>query len=375
MEEAGDADLSLAPHLAYSVLPRIAASKRFDHHVGMTEGQPRLHNRPPTAKDPGPAAPVASECKSVIRVGPAGWSYPDWFGYVYPTPKRKGFHEAAYLAQFFDTIEINTSFYSPVRPEHAAQWIDRVASNPRFVFTAKLLKRFTHDAVPGASALGANFSLAADEKLVRAGFDVLRDAGKLHAVLFQFPFSFHRTVDTARYLQGLLKRFADYPLVVEVRHASWQTPETLALLAEHRTGFCNIDQPIIGKSVVPSAKATAAVGYIRLHGRRYDTWFSDDETIPAHERYNYLYSCEELKPWAKRIETVAEQSPEVFVITNNHFNGKAAVSALQLMNLLTGKKVQVPEPLREKYPELNSIASAPPIAPSLFPCPPGPAEG
>jgi uncharacterized protein YecE (DUF72 family) len=309
---------------------------------------------------------------SVIRVGPAGWSYPDWFGYVYPTPKRKNFHEAAYLAQFFDTIEINTSFYSPIRPEHAAQWLDRVAANPRFVFTAKLLKKFTHDLIPGAPALGAKSSLAEDEKLVRAGFDVLSEADKLHAVLLQFPFSFHRDAGTARYLEDLLKRFGDYPLVVEVRHASWQIPDTFELLARYKAGFCNIDQPIIGKSIVPSAAATSPIGYVRLHGRRYDTWFSDDEAVPSHERYNYLYSVEELKPWAQRIEKVAQQSPEVFVITNNHFNGKAAVSALQLIHLLKGGKVKVPETLREKYPELDSIADAPPQAPSLFPLGPEP---
>jgi len=363
-EKAGDADLLLAPHPNYSLLPRIAPSKRFDDHVAMTESH--AHNPPSTTLASGQVPHSVSKAKSIIRVGPAGWSYPDWFGYVYPTPRRKGFHEASYLAQYFDTIEINTSFYSPIRPEHAAQWIERVASNPRFVFTAKLLKKFTHDLIPGALALGAKSSVAGDEKLVRAGFDVLCKAGKLHAVLLQFPFSFHRDPDTARYLEDLLKRFADYPLVVEVRHASWQIPETFELLAEHRVGFCNIDQPLIGKSVVPSAKATSAVGYIRLHGRRYDTWFSDDEAIPSHERYNYLYSVEELKPWAQRIEKVAEQSPEVFVITNNHFNGKAAVSALQLINLLTGEKVKVPEPLREKYSELNSIADTPPAAPTLF---------
>ena len=307
------------------------------------------------------------ETKSVVRVGPAGWSYPDWFGYVYPSRKPKGFHEATYLAQFFDTIEINTSFYSPIRPEHAAQWVERVAANPRFVFTAKLLKRFTHDLIPGALAMGAKSTIAEEEKLVRAGFDVLHNANKLHAVLLQFPFSFHRTAETTVYLEELLKRFADYPLVVEVRHASWQTPETFALLAERNVGFCNIDQPIIGRSLVPSAEATSPVGYVRLHGRRYDTWFSDDEAVPAHERYNYLYSMEELKPWAKRVERVAERSNEVFVITNNHYEGKAAVSALQLINLLKGEKVKVPEPLREKFPELDAIADAPPEAPSLFP--------
>jgi uncharacterized protein YecE (DUF72 family) len=323
------------------------------------------------------------ESNRVIRVGPAGWSYPDWAGYVYPTRRRKGFHEATYLAEFFDTIEINTSFYNPIRPEHAEQWIERVAANPRFVFTAKLWQRFTHETIsqnaspaqargvasPTSAFEGSTIALATseDERLVRAGFDVLRAAGKLGAVLLQFPFAFHRTTETLARLSELLKRFADYPLVVEVRHASWQTPETFALLAECNAGFCNIDQPIIGKSIEPSSKTTSPIGYVRLHGRRYDTWFSDDPEIPSHERYNYLYTTEELAPWAKRVAKVAERSREVYVITNNHYQGKGVVNALQLMSILGGSKVKVPEPLRVQFPELEAIADVPPAEPSLFP--------
>ena len=152
-----------------------------------------------------------------IRVGPAGWSYSDWSGYVYPSPRPKGFHEASYLAEFFDTIEINKAFYQPLRPDHAALWVERIAANPTFLFTTKLWQKFTHD--PSASA--------EDERAVRARFDVLHKEGKLGAVLIQFPFSFHCTRETVAYLTAVLKRFADYPLVVELRHASWQTPETL----------------------------------------------------------------------------------------------------------------------------------------------------
>jgi uncharacterized protein YecE (DUF72 family) len=111
----------------------------------------------------------------------------------------------------------------------------------------------------------------------------------LGAVLLQFPFSFHRTAENATYLEKLLKRFADYPLVVEVRHATWNVPEVFRLLRERAVGFCNIDQPLIGRSLEPSAETTAPVGYVRLHGRRYDTWFTDDLEVPQHERYNYLY--------------------------------------------------------------------------------------
>jgi len=310
---------------------------------------------------------------TAIRVGVAGWAYPDWAGYVYPTRRPKGFHEAGYLAQFFDTIEINTSFYAPFKPEHAAQWVERVAANPRFLFAAKLWQRFTHGVVPTAPpALD-------DEKLVRAGFDVLRDAGKLGAVLLQFPFAFHYSAESVTYLLALLKRFADYPLVVEVRHASWKTDVFFALLRERGVGFCNLDQPVIGRSLEPTSIATSAVGYVRLHGRRYDTWFSDDPETPSHERYNYLYSMQELEPWAERTREVAaaadgfelrgdtgSKTRSTYVVANNHYLGKGAVNALELISILKGAKVEVPEPLRKQYPELEAIADRPAEAPTLF---------
>jgi uncharacterized protein YecE (DUF72 family) len=268
----------------------------------------------------------------------------------------KGFHEAQYLAQFFDTIEINSSFYGPIRPEHAKLWIEKVAANERFQFTAKLLQRFTHDWTATAS----------DEKEVRAGFEVLRAAGKLGAVLLQFPFSFHRNRENAAYLGKLLQRFADYRLVVEVRHASWNVGESYRMLRERGVGFCNIDQPIVGRSLEPSAEATAPIGYVRLHGRRYDTWFTDDAEVPQHERYNYLYRASELEPWAGRIQDVARDASDVYVITNNHYQGKAVVNALELIAMLKGTKVKVPEPLRAKYPQLERIADGPAEVPRLF---------
>ena len=122
-------------------------------------------------------------------------------------------------------------------------------------------------------------------------------------------------------------------------------------------------------TIKPSTRCctTARVAYVRLHGRRYDTWFSDDPATPPSERYNYLYTQQELEPWAARIQHVAESGDSTFVITNNHFEGKAIVNALQLIHLLTCAKVKVPEPLRQRYPELDRIASEPPAEPLLFP--------
>jgi len=295
-----------------------------------------------------------------ILVGPAGWSYTDWNGVLYPTHRPHGFHEATYLAQFFDTIEINTSFYNPLRPEFAAQWIERVSANPRFLFTAKMWQRFTHET-------GATLQ---DEKAVRAGFDVLRSANRLGAVLLQFPFSFHHTPENLDRLKHTLKIFSDYPLVVEVRHSSWVLPDFFHFLHERHVGFCNIDQPLIGRSVKPAERITSALGYVRLHGRRYDTWFSDEPDLPSFERYNYLYSEQELKPWVKRIRHVSAGTETTFVVANNHFEAKGVVNALQLISMLSGEKVKIPETLRHRYPQLEAIANEPSAEPTLFPLPP-----
>ena len=166
--------------------------------------------------------------------GPPAVSYADWKGVVYPTHREKGFHEATFLAVFFDTIEINTSFYQPLKPNLAAQWLERIAANPRFLFTAKLWQKFTHE----------GGTTAEDAKIVHAGFDILRDANRLGAVLLQFPFSFHNTPETQARLNQILDEFRDYPLVVEVRHSSWARKEFYELLHGRGVGFCNIDQPV-----------------------------------------------------------------------------------------------------------------------------------
>jgi uncharacterized protein YecE (DUF72 family) len=308
------------------------------------------------------AANKNSEAPNVPRifVGPAGWSYADWKGVVYPAPRPRDFHEASYLAEFFDTIEINTSFYQPLKATLAAQWLKRIAANPRFLFTAKLWQRFTHEG-------GTNND---DVKIVREGFDILHNADRLGAVPLQFPFSFHHTPENLARLKQILDDFEYYPLVVEVRHASWMQHGFYDLLRERGVGICNIDQPVIGRSVKPSERATSAVGYVRLHGRRYDTWFSDDPNSPPAERYNYLYSTKELEPWVERIQHVARDAEKTFVITNNHYLGKGIVNALELVRLLSGKKVRLPETLRHHYPRLESIASEPSAEPTLFPLPP-----
>ncbi len=290
------------------------------------------------------------ERRAEIRVGPAGWSYADWEGIVYPAHKPRGFHEAEYLAEFFDTIEINTSFYQPLRPEISRAWVRRVERNPQFKFTAKLFKAFTHERNAGRE----------DEKAFKQGLAPLAEAGRLGALLLQFPWSFRNTRENHEYVSGLFVQFMEYPLVLEVRHSSWNQPEIFAWLAEASVGFCNLDQPVIGRSVGPTERATAPVGYVRLHGRNYENWFTAREH--AGERYDYLYTLEELAPWVERIRKVAAQTEATYVIANNHFEGKGVANALELIHLLRSEPVRVPETLTGRYPELEKIAAPQPSA-------------
>jgi len=287
-----------------------------------------------------------------IRIGPAGWSYKDWEGVVYPQKPGSKFDPLTYLARFFDTIEINSSFYRPPAPSSAKAWARRVADNLDFRFTAKLHHLFTHERGKATND---------DEKTFREGIDPLVKAGKLGALLLQFPWSFKNTDEERAYLIKLLDRFKDYPLILEVRHSSWNSPAIYDELETLGIGICNIDQPIFKKSIRPSSLTTSPLGYIRLHGRNYQNWFRDKAV--RDERYNYLYSTDELEPWIVRVKEVAKHVKETYVITNNHFLGKAVVNALEIKSTLEERRVPAPLPLFEKYPQLAESATPDPTSP------------
>lgn len=294
----------------------------------------------------------------MVRFGVAGWDYQDWWGRVYPTRRPRGFDPLAYLARFFDTIEINSTFYRPAAARAARSWAARVARNPRFQFTAKVWQRFTHQ---------RDRAWSPDEvALAQEGLKPLADAGRLGCVLVQFPWSFKRTPESREWLDDVLDAFAAFPLAVEVRHGSWNVPEFYASLGERGVGVVNVDQPIFRNSIRPGAVVTADVGYVRLHGRNYGNWFRDD--AEPHERYDYLYRADELKPWLDRIHEVAERARETYVIANNHYEGQAAANAAMLRRLYGAAHVEVPPELEETYSDVLApleIRAAPPEEPSL----------
>ncbi len=290
----------------------------------------------------------------MIRVGVAGWSYPDWEGIVYPTHRGSGFDRLSYLAGYFDALEINTTFYRIPDAARAASWAQRVRDRQAFRFAVKLYQGFTHhreDLRPG------------DEAAFRSILDPLREADRLGAVLIQFPYSFRPVPRSREVMESIFETFRGYPLAVEVRHQAWAREGFLDFLRSREVAFCNLDQPGVARSLGPTEMVTSRVGYVRLHGRNARDWFRQEAGPSA--RYDYLYAEEELAPWADRIRRVAEQTADVFIIANNHYRGKAPLAALTLLSMLIDRRVAAPPDLVAAYPQ---------ISPRVIP-PPSPAQG
>ena len=274
---------------------------------------------------------------------------------MYPTPKPKKFDPLRYLAGYFDTVEVNSTFYRPAAAEAARKWAKRVKENDRFRFTLKLWKRFTHE---------RDTAFSREEiDAVRAGFDPIAQAGRLGAVLLQFPWSFRNDEANREWLRDVADAFRDYPLVVEVRHVSWNEPGFYTELAERAMGFVNVDQPLFRDSIKPSARATSGIGYVRVHGRNYRDWFR--KTAGRDERYDYLYTAKELEPWADRTRELADEPgvTDVYVVNNNHFRGQAVANAAMLQSQVTHEKSKVPPRLFETYGNVLAPFAEPAAAP------------
>ncbi len=310
----------------------------------------------------------------MIRFGPAGWEYPDWAGVVYPKPEPRGFDRLRFLSTFFGTVEVNATFYRPFPADVAARWCERVRDAPGFRFGAKVWRRFTHERDEAYSV--------EEVAQARAALDRLQREGRLGAALLQFPWSFKRDAASEEWLRGLFRAFEGLPLVLEVRHVSWETPEVLEELTAAGVGIVNVDQPLFHDSIRPSARVTSPVAYVRVHGRNYKDWFRKNAGRDA--RYDYLYTAGELEPWARRIRELADagaddggdapgEPPDVYVVTNNHFRGQAAANATMLEAMAEERKVRAPKELVERYPEalrpfaIPEAANEPMGGPELFP--------
>lgn len=277
-----------------------------------------------------------------VHIGPAGWDYPDWDGIFYPSHRPRRFDALAFVASYFTLVEINSTFYRVPAPHVVRRWVERVAAVPRFTFTLKAHQALTHhDGVAAPAELTP----------LRLAIDALADGGRLGAVLLQFPWSFRFDDDSRRRLDARTRELHDYPLAIEVRHGSWESAEARAYLASLDVSVCGIDQPVIGDSVAPyHYRAGPAGAYFRLHGRNYRHWFGEDSGRDA--RYDYLYTPEELSPWAGVIRRAATEAPAAYVVLNNHFRGQAPANAFELAYLLWERKLPAPDELRRAIPRL-----------------------
>jgi uncharacterized protein YecE (DUF72 family) len=281
-----------------------------------------------------------------ILIGTSGWSYDDWQGVVYPPGAGSRFDRLAYMARLCDTIEINSSFYHIPSRRVVQSWLGRVFDLPKFQFSAKLYQELTH----------VRDSRTADELLRQYVDSILpiHEAGRLAAILLQFPWSFKFSASSISWLEKIVKHLAPMPMAVEVRHSSWLDDEFFDFLKTHHIAFCNIDQPELKNNILPTEIATASWTYVRFHGRNASQWFTENEE--ASDRYNYFYKTAELDDWARRIHRMAQNANRIYIYMNNHVGGQGLANAIELKSILTGQKPASPKQLMLKFPVLKNVA-------------------
>jgi uncharacterized protein YecE (DUF72 family) len=295
-----------------------------------------------------------------LYVGTSGWSYPQgggkWDGIFYPETLADK-DKLSFYAQFFNTVEINSSFYRPPSPYAARAWAAKVPDE--FRFTAKLWQKFTHPRM-FEEATGQRAELRdQDFEQYVAGLEPLVQAGKLGPVLAQFPPSFKPDEGSLDYLEDLILRFhrAGFLLAVELRHREWTASEAArpirALMEEEKVAWVMIDEPRFRTSI-RDVPLTGDIGYFRFHGRNYAQWWKHDA---AEDRYNYLYPPEEQQQLAIEVGQVSERTQQTYAFYNNHYGAKAVVNALQL-EMALGKpppNAKLPEPLLAEYRDLSDL--------------------
>jgi uncharacterized protein YecE (DUF72 family) len=312
----------------------------------------------------------------MYKAGVAGWDYRNWNGTVYPERAGRAFDKLEYLSLYLPLFEINRTYYRAATTAEARSWLERVAHRPGVVFTAKIPEQFV---APGKSWTRE------DVKVAREGLDVLHEGGRLGAAVLQFAYSFKRirhdaTIDedALRWFLRAAAAFEGLPVFVEFRHDSWDAPEVLAELRERKIGWIAIDQPHLPKdSLRLRPYVTTSTGYVRMHGRNYQTWMrffgrgskktaqnvaKRQQKTPEQRRideaqkearFDYLYPRSELEQIARIARQIADQPDvrEVYLVNNNHNFGKAPANALMLESMLTGEEVPAPPDLFEHYPE------------------------
>lgn len=269
------------------------------------------------------ASPGASSVSAPgeIRIGISSWG--DLPGF-YPSGIKAG-DKLAWYARFFSVVEVNVSFYRLVPARTYSQWID--ATPPGLVFDIKAFGDLTHGTAPPASETFRQF---------RDSYLPVREAGRLGAILFQFPPRFSRSEAAIDTLRRVAAEMSGDLVAVEFRNHSWLTdesaPETLALLRELGLAYAIADEPQIPAGSVPPLPAVtnADLAYLRLHGRNAEGWLRGDRA----SRYDYDYSIAELTEWQNVVTDLSREVRQVHVLFNNNARGAGTRNAIRLSELL-----------------------------------------
>ena len=286
-----------------------------------------------------------------IRVGTAGWTdktliESGWYPAGATNPEKR----LRYYASQFPLVEVDSAYYALPAEQTAVAWAERTPTS--FTFNIKAFSLFTQHPTP-VKALPADLreeagkagkdrvylkdvdpKLAAEAwKRFLAALEPLRSAGKLGAILLQFPPWFPIGRANKQYILDCAARVAPDRVCVEFRNRTWMTednqPETLKFLADHQLPYVCVDEPQgYSNSIPPVLAATSDLAVVRLHGHS-DQW--DAKTV--QERFNYRYSDEELEQWAGKIKKLAEDADETNVVFNNCYRDYAHVNARQLEGL------------------------------------------
>ncbi|AEF80548.1 DUF72 domain-containing protein [Leadbettera azotonutricia] len=254
-----------------------------------------------------------------IMVGTCGFYYTDWLGSVYPEGTAKKDYLSLY-AERFSTVELDYTYYSMPKAENLAKML--VDGGPNLTFSAKAHQSLTHKIDPG--------HWKGEAETYRGAIDPLLKAGRLEAVLFQFPYSFHYTADNRRYLGDVLSCFQGVPLAVEFRVAEWYHAKVIEGMRKQGAALVSLDMPDLAKLPPAMDVVTAPFAYIRLHGRNAGAWWGSDEVA----RYDYLYNDRELEAWVDRIKRIEVQADKILVYFNNHARGQAAKNGQSLIEIL-----------------------------------------
>jgi len=283
-----------------------------------------------------------------LYIGTSGWSYPrgegTWTGYFYPTGK---INELEYYSQFFNTVEINSSFYRPPNPSYVYNWVRRVPKD--FLFTAKLWQKFTHPKMYEEATGEEAVISQQDVDWFKRSIDPLVNYGKLGALLAQFPPSFRNDRFGLQILEGLIKIFGRYRLAVELRHHSWSDDKNIAkLLKENNVAWVQIDEPKFKSSIAEDLPVTSDMAYFRFHGRNAEMWWKGDRET----RYKYLYSPDEVGELAGKVKAASGQTQLLFALFNNHWRGYAPRNAVDIMKSLQLPFKGLPMQIETKDDEL-----------------------